>query len=370
MIALFFRPRQVKPCAQGAYGRVRRAYDEMKGGEKDMGEGKKLALLGLCAVCVYILSGGIMKQEEQPYPSLAETAVTQSAEKSLTQKNESGEGAGGAETIDAPASTTREWAEAMFVPSQAEEAVGMTIGSDALIKNETDYPIDAAAMVQKGTSIRLDAGQPQILIIHTHSSEAYTPAGLDRYDASDHARTEDSEHNIIRVGDELAKLFEANGLSVIHDRGVYDYPSYTGSYARSGAAVEQYLKEYPSIGVVLDVHRDALGTDDVIYKTVAEEAGSCASQVMLLSGTDESGLEHPNWRENLSLALYLQDAVLRAHPTLMRPVDVVPQRYNQQLCSGMLIVEVGSSGNTMQEALAAIRLFAEAAAPALLQLVE
>ena len=157
---------------------------------------------------------------------------------------------------------------------------------------------------------------------------------------------------------------------MIHDRGVYDYPSYTGSYTRSGQAVAQYLKDYPSIGIVLDVHRDALGTDDVIYKTVAEETGSCASQVMLLSGTDESGLEHPNWRENLSLALYLQNAVLRVHPTLMRPVDVVPQRYNQQLCSGMLIVEVGSSGNTMQEALAAIRLFAEGAGPALLQLVE
>ena len=335
-----------------------------------MGEGKKLALLGLCAVCVYMLFGGEKKPEEQPYSSPAEMAAAQSVEKSQTQIIESRGEAADTETIDAPASSTREWAEAMFVPSHAEEAVGMTIASDALIKNETAYPIDAAAIVQNGTSIRLPAGQPQILIIHTHSSEAYTPAGLDRYDASDHARTEDSEHNIIRVGDELAKLLEASGLSVIHDRGVYDYPSYTGSYTRSGEAVEQYLKDYPSIGIVLDVHRDALGTDDVIYKTVAEESGSCASQVMLLAGTDESGLEHPNWRDNLSLALYLQDAVLSAHPTLMRPVDVVPQRYNQQLCRGMLIVEVGSSGNTMQEALSAIRLFAEAAAPALLQLVE
>lgn len=341
----------------------------MKGGEKDMGEGKKLALLGLCVVCVYMLCRGEEERAQQPRP-----APNEIVEQERTPNNRSRENTEAStvdtETIDAPASTTREWAETMFIPSRAEEAVGMTIASDALIKNETAYPIDAASIVQNGTSIRLSAGQPQILIIHTHSSEAYTPAGIDRYDASDHARTEDSEHNIIRVGDELAKLLEASGLSVIHDRGVYDYPSYTGSYTRSGEAVEQYLRDYPTISVVLDVHRDALGTGDVIYKTVAEEAGSCASQVMLLSGTDESGLEHPNWRDNLSLALYLQDAVLRAHPTLMRPVDVVPQRYNQQLCRGMLIVEVGSSGNTMQEALAAIRLFAEAAAPALLQLVE
>ena len=211
---------------------------------------------------------------------------------------------------------------------------------------------------------------PQILIIHTHSSEAYTPAGLDRYEESDNTRTEDLEHNIIRVGDELTRLLEKAGLRVIHDRGVYDYPSYTGSYARSGAAVEQYLRDYPSISVVLDVHRDALGTDEVIYKTVAEENGTCASQAMLLVGTDESGLEHPYWRDNLSLALYLQKAVFQTYPTLMRPVALVPQRYNQQLCPGMLILEVGSSGNTLQEALAAIRLFAAAAAPALLALVE
>ena len=211
---------------------------------------------------------------------------------------------------------------------------------------------------------------PQILIIHTHSSEAYTPAGLDRYEPSDTTRTEDREHNIIRVGDELARLLEEAGLQVIHDRGVYDYPSYTGSYGRSGAAVEQYLRDYPSIRVVLDVHRDALGADGVIYKTVAEEAGTCASQAMLLVGTDESGLDHPAWRENLAFGLYLQNAVVRAHPTLMRPLAVVPQRYNQQLCPGMLILEVGSSGNTMQEALSAVRLFAEGAAPALAALVE
>lgn len=60
-----------------------------------------------------------------------------------------------------------------------------------------------------------------------------------------------------------------------------------------------------------------------MYKTMAEEEGVCASQVMLLTGTNESGLEHPNWRENLKLALYLQDAVSKAHPTLMRPVEVV-----------------------------------------------
>ena len=157
-------------------------------------------------------------------------------------------------------------------------------------------------------------------------------------------------------------------MRVRHDRSVYDYPSYTGSYARSGAAVEAALSEEPGIAVVIDLHRDALGSGDVTYKIMAEEDGVVASQVMLLVGTDESGLSHPLWRSNLALALYLQQAVSAVYPTLMRPLDIVPQRYNQHLSPGMLILEVGSSGNTLQEALAAIRLFAAAAAPALLAL--
>ena len=120
---------------------------------------------------------------------------------------------------------------------------------------------------------------------------------------------------------------------------------------------------------MLDIHRDALGADGVVYKTMAEEVGVCASQVMLLVGTDESGLEHPYWRQNLALALYMQNAVNQVNPTLMRPVDLVPQRYNQHLSGGSLIVEVGSSGNTLQEALAAVRLFGAAIAPALCELV-
>ena len=245
-----------------------------------------------------------------------------------------------------------------------------TIRGGLSIKNETGYWVDAGQMLRQGPGLTLPIAQPQILIIHTHSSEAYTQAGLDRYEPSDANRTENTEFNIVRIGDELAAIFQQAGLSVIHDRGIYDYPSYTGSYTRSGQAVGHYLRDYPGISMVIDIHRDALGSDGVVYKTMAEEEGVCASQVMLLVGTDESGLEHPGWQQNLALALYLQNAVNSVNPTLMRPVDLVPQRYNQHLSPGSLILEVGSSGNTLQEALAAIRLFGNASAPALLALVE
>ncbi len=327
-----------------------------------MSEGKQLAVLGAVLLILYLFGPADASAPSNAYES-ASYQLSASADDNDSKDSFCG-------IIPEPAASSEDWEEAFFTPSRAETAVELTISGKALLKNETSYAVDPWQIVEDGTPIRLHAGGPQVLIVHTHSSEAYMPAGIDRYEPSDSARTEDSEHNIIRVGDELTRLFEQAGLSVIHDRNIYDFPSYTGSYARSGAAVEQLLREYPGISVVLDVHRDALGSDDVIYKTVAEEAGTCASQAMLLVGTDESGLYHPKWRENLSLALYLQNALAAEHPTLMRPVSLVPQRYNQNLCPGMLILEVGSSGNTMQEALAAARLFAATAAPALLRLLE
>ena len=269
-----------------------------------------------------------------------------------------------------PSDAPGEAAPEPLLPPDSESVLETTITGGLTIKNQTDFNVDIKAILDAGTPIRLPAHGIQILIIHTHSSEAYTQAGLDRYAPSDSCRTEDPAYNIIRVGDELTKIFEAAGLTVLHDTGVYDYPSYTGSYSRSGAAVASILTEHPEIAVVIDMHRDALGSGDVVYKTMAEEDGLVASQVMLLVGTDGSGLEHPHWRDNLSLALTLQQAVTKVHPTLMRPVDLVPQRYNTHLTRGSLILEVGSSGNTLQEALAAIRLFGEAAAPALRELVE
>ena len=259
---------------------------------------------------------------------------------------------------------------AEYVAGDGSTIKETTIRGGLSIKNETGYWVDAAQIISDGPGLSLPSGEPQILLIHTHSSEAYTQAGLDRYEPSDSNRTENTEFNVVRIGDELAAIFQQAGLVVIHDRGIYDYPSYTGSYTRSGQVISQYLKDYPSLRIVIDIHRDALGSDGVVYKTMAEEEGSCASQIMLLVGSDESGLQHPLWRENLALALYLQNTVNSVNPTLMRPVDLVPQRYNQHLSTGQLIMEVGSSGNTLQEALAAIRLFGNAAAPALLELVE
>lgn len=254
-------------------------------------------------------------------------------------------------------------------PTPTPNIMEAMLAGGIAITNKTNYDIDTALLLTEGPSLQLQAGQPQILIIHTHSSEAYTMDDFDRYLPSDDSRTQDLRYNIVRIGDVLTEVLRECGLEVVHDREIYDYPSYTGSYTRAGEAINQYLTKYPTIRIVLDVHRDAIGTGDVVYKTVAEGEGNPCAQTMLVVGTDHSGLEHPQWQENLKLALYLQAAVHTAHPTLQRPIQLVRERYNQQLTTGSLILEVGSNGNTLAEAIEAAELFAKAAGPALARLV-
>ncbi len=238
------------------------------------------------------------------------------------------------------------------------------------LRNATDYAPDLPALLSEGPSLRFSPDGPQVLIVHTHTSEAYTPSDGNRYDASDTMRTQDSNFNVLRVGDVLAAHLEAAGLQVLHDRTVNDYPSYAGSYARSGAVVERLLAEYPSIRMVIDLHRDALCSDTVVYKTVAElpDAQPCP-QVMFVVGRDSLGLDHPDWRENLKLAVWLQNAVSDRHPTLMRPIDLVRERYNQHLSPGMMLIEIGSSGNTLPEAVRAAELLGDAMGEALSTLI-
>ena len=244
--------------------------------------------------------------------------------------------------------------DAEIAPSATADGlpiVATSIAGGLTVKNETDIPVSVAALLQQGPATVL-------------------PAGHDLYAASDTCRTEDTNYNIVHVGDVLADTLTNAGLAVLHDRTIYDYPSYTGSYSRSGAAVQEYLSQYPSLRIVIDLHRDALCSDSVVYKTVAEVPDSACAQVMLLVGTNASGLYHPHWEENLRLAVYLQDAAVQAHPTLMRPITLVNERYNQHLTRGSLIIEVGSSGNTLQEAVRAVRLFGESAGAALAALVQ
>ena len=152
--------------------------------------------------------------------------------------------------------------------------------------------------------------------------------------------------------DEITKALSDNGINVIHDKTIHDYPSYNGSYANCRKTVESYLNKYPSIKIVLDVHRDAIEREDgTKVKLVTEIDGEKAAQVMIVAGSDACGLEHPDWRENLKFAMKLQRRVNLYYPDLMRPVDLREERFNQDISVASVILEMGTNGNTLEEAL-------------------
>ena len=243
-------------------------------------------------------------------------------------------------------------------------------GEGVYVYNRSGLELDASVIGAGAVDVPLGEG-PQILIIHTHGSEAYSQYDGDTYEESDPYRTTDCTHNMVRVGEEMATVFRAYGFQVIHDTTLYDYPAYNGSYDRSYAGVAHWLEQYPTIRIVLDVHRDALvGSNDEVYKLVSEEAGEKVAQVMLVVGTSGSGLEHPRWKDNLAFAVRLQQNLVRGYDSLARPIVLRSSRYNQQLLPGYLLVEVGGHGNTLTEAIAGARLWTDNVARTLLELKE
>lgn len=255
-----------------------------------------------------------------------------------------------------------------LVPTSTQ---GYEVSGGLYLYNRTGLDVDLAAAAATPVNIALPAEGPQILIVHTHGSEAYTPDGTDIYEPSDNnTRTLDENYNVVRVGDEMERVFTELGLTVVHDRTLYDYPKYNGAYDRSAEAVQRYLEQYPSIKIVLDVHRDALvGTDGTVYKPVLQIDGVKTAQVMLLVGTDDAGASFPDWGEHLALAMQIQQQMNSLWPGLARPITLRTARFNQQLTKGSLLVEVGGHGNSLEEALAGARLFARSAAKVLLERV-
>ncbi len=241
---------------------------------------------------------------------------------------------------------------------------------EVYVYNRTSFDLDASVLREGTVDVDLGEG-PQILIVHSHGSEAYSQNDGDAYEESDPYRTTDCTHNVVKVGEEMATVFRAHGFQVIHDTTLFDYPSYNEAYDRSKAAVEQWLEKYPTIQVVLDVHRDALeGSNGEIYKMVSTEAGEKVAQVMLVIGSSGGGADFPRWKDNLAFAVFLQRSLVRGYTSLARPIVLRNSRYNQQLLPGSILVEVGGHGNTLTEAIAGARLWADNVARTLLTLKE
>lgn len=193
--------------------------------------------------------------------------------------------------------------------------------------------------------------EPQVLIMHTHTTESYEPYARDFYDASFNSRTTDETKNVVSVGNAIEKELTAQGIGVIHDKTIHDYPSYNGSYDRSRATVKAILAQHPSIKVVLDIHRDAIERDggERIAPTVTVD-GKQAAQVMIISGCDNGTMNMPNYLKNFRLASLFQQQLEGDYPGLTRPVLFAYKKYNQDLTTGSLLIEVGGHANSIEQA--------------------
>ena len=231
--------------------------------------------------------------------------------------------------------------------------------SDIQIRYSCDFRPDMEKLLAQPLNWDLQGTEPTVLILHTHTTESYTKSKGEKYQESSDFRTLDEDYNMVSIGDRVAEYLTKQGISVIHDRELHDYPSYNGSYTHSRNAAAEYLEKYPSIRLILDLHRDASGDLDNQMRTHAKVNGKDCAQLMVVIGTNATR-KHPNWEENLALGLKLHAQLERTAPGITRPLTLREQRFNQDLLAGALLIEVGAAGNTHEEALRAAEVLAEA----------
>ena len=232
---------------------------------------------------------------------------------------------------------------------------------DIAVAGRCTYKVDKASLLLAPTAPFSAEEGPRVLILHTHTSEAYTQSAGWFYEETDPMRTLQPDQSVVRVGAEIAAVLEEAGIGVIHDTSYNDYPDYNSSYSGAGKKTARWLEQYPSLQVVLDIHRDAVEAADgtPVHMVTELPDGTEAARLMLVVGTDQGGAQHPDWEKNLSWALKVQALLERSSPGLCRSLDLRTERFNQHLSPMAMLVEVGSTGNTMPEALAAARVLAE-----------
>lgn len=229
------------------------------------------------------------------------------------------------------------------------------------LMNQTNYKIDIKALLDAKPKV-FSGKKPSILIYHTHTTESYSSSVNFLYKTIDSTqRTLNFNYNIVRVGEELRNILEKKyGYKVYHSKDINDYPEYRGSYARSLKVVEKYKNKHPDIKVFIDLHRDAIGEGSKKVKASTVAFGKEIAKIMLVIGTDKLGLYHPYWRQNLAFAVNIQKNLIDLCPSIVRPINISAARYNQHISPYAILIEIGSNGNILEEALKSCAFVAEA----------
>lgn len=207
----------------------------------------------------------------------------------------------------------------------------------------------AESKIMPELPLRTD-GTPMVLIYHTHTTESYVAEKTGRYDDSFNFRTTEPDKNMVSVGDAIAEQLAAAGIGVVHAREIHDFPVWTGSYSNSAETIRSVLEQYPEICIALDIHRDAISDGKTVIAPVAEVNGKQSAQIMIISGCDDGTMGMPDYRKNFHFASRLQETAETMFPGFTRPILFDYRKYNQDLTAGSLLIEVGSQGNTLEEA--------------------
>ena len=220
------------------------------------------------------------------------------------------------------------------------------------VKNLSSTDIDIKSELESKLGFTLEkTDKPQVLVYHTHTCESFMMYDTGYFYESFYPRTSDNSKNVCAVGDEIAKQLNNAGIATIHDKTQHDNPSYSGAYDRSLETINSYLEKYPSIKVVLDIHRDGIGTDTEKTKPVFTVNGKKAAQIMILSGYNyDDSEEFKDWEYNLRFALQIQSTAEKMYPDMVRPLYFADFMYNMNVNTGSLLIEVGSDSNTLEEA--------------------
>ena len=236
------------------------------------------------------------------------------------------------------------------------------------IKNQTGLKIDLKSELLTLPKLKIaSTDKPQVLIVHTHTTECYMTEERGYYTDTDKTRTTNDLENITAVGKVLKDSLAKNGISCVHATEKHDYPEYSGSYGRAEETIKKYLKKYPTIKVVIDLHRDSI-TDETGAKAalISNINGKKAAQVMLVSGCQSGSVTgFPNWKENFRLAIRLQQTMEVMYPSLARPILFTERKYNQHLTTGSLLIECGTEANTLEQAKYSAELLANSLASTL-----
>lgn len=338
------------------------------------------------------LSAGVLPESSASVNANANTDFKQISQDDVTETDMP------AEETENPPGTVEETAEQSSLPEISEEAASPAAGA-VITRNMTEYNDDAdltaagnnsgailrehygiseaadyitlsgGAQVRNCTELdndtllreseelpdfRLvgDSAEPQVLIVHTHTTESYEPYTRDYYDEDFPSRTRDSSRNMVAVGEAMAQALADSGITVLHDCTEHDYPVYTGSYDRSEETIRAALEEYPSIKIVIDLHRDAIeNADGSRVAPVADVDGKTAAQFMIIAGCDNGQFNMPDYMQNFRFACLIQNTAEEMYPGLARPVLFDYRNYNQHITTGSLLIEVGSHANSFDEAL-------------------